>query len=316
MIMKFFRFYFLLILTIVFSLAATTIHLAYATSITYKESDFNKEELDLSSLSHEQKEQVLKILNNNSCSCGCSKGTWANCIKTDRKCPYSRPMGKKVVKMVKEGKSKDFILGFFEGWEEGNQRRKKKRRNEDPNKIYPVTTMNAPTKGPKDASVTIIEYTDYQCSFCKRVQPTLKKLLEEYPGKIRFATMNNPLSFHKKALPAALAARAAGKQGKFWEMHDILFKNTKALDDADLVKYAEKLGLNIEQFNKDRNNEDIKTEILKEQKQAVKNGATGTPAFFVNGKKLSGAKPLTSFKMAVEAALKDKKANKETKTKP
>jgi protein-disulfide isomerase len=166
--------------------------------------------------------------------------------------------------------------------------------------------MNAPVKGPDNAPVTIIEYTDYQCPFCKRVQPTLHTLFKEYEGKIRFASMSNPLSFHKNAMAAALAGRAAAKQGKFWEMHDLMFENSRALDDASLVKYAGQIGLDIEKFNADRNSEELKAYIKKEQAQAVKNGATGTPAFFINGKKLSGAQPISAFKAAVESALKAK----------
>jgi protein-disulfide isomerase len=209
-----------------------------------------------------------------------------------------------VFQKVKKDASTEYVRGFLEGYQVARKQFQQARKQEDPNKIYPITTMNAPVKGPKDAPVTLIEYTDYQCPFCKRVQPTIDSLLEAYPGKIRFATMCNPLPFHKNALPAALASRAARKQGKFWEMHHLLFENMKALDDASLVKYAKQLELNIEQFNKDRKDENLKKEILKEQAQAKKFGATGTPAFFVNGKKLSGARPLAQFKAAVEDALK------------
>lgn len=277
---------------------------------SYKASDYIKKELDSSALDNDQKDFLMKILNNYECTCGCSKGSWANCIKTDKRCPFSRPMGIEVVKLVKEGWSEEYIAGFFGGWRMGMKRNKKGKKSADPNKIYPVTTMNAPFKGPEDAPVTFIEYTDYQCPFCKRVQPTLKSLLESYPDKIRFAVMNNPLSFHKNALPAAMAARAAGKQGKFWEMHYLLFENSRALDDANLVKYAEKIGLDLEKFNVDRKDEKLKAEILKEQQQGVKNNASGTPAFFINGKKHSGARPLAYFKTAVEEALKAKKKSK------
>ncbi len=300
--MRNFRFSILYVLAVIYSLTLTAVQAAPIKPINYKEADFSKPELDLSSLNAEQKDFALKILNNNMCTCGCTKGTWANCIKTDIKCPFSRPVGARVVKMIKEGKSKGFILGFFDGWEEGNKR-KRRRAKDDPNKIYPVTIMNAPVKGPQDAPVTIIEYTDYQCPFCKKVRATVEELLNDYPGKIRYAVMNNPLPFHKKALPAALAARAAKNQGKFWEMHELIFENSKALDDANLLKMAKKIGLNIEQFNTDRNNEKLKAEIKKEQDQAVKNNARGTPAFFINGKKISGAQPLSRFKTAVDEAL-------------
>ncbi len=270
---------------------------------TFNEADFNKDELDLSGLNKEQKEFVLHLLNHNDCTCSCSKGSWANCIKNDSHCPFSRPMGASVVKMVKEGKNKDFISGVFAGWKEASDIRRNPPKPKDPNKIYPVTTMNAPVKGPENAPVTIIEYTDYMCPFCKRAQETINALFEEYQGKIRLAVLNNPLAFHKNALSLALASRAAARQGKFWQMRAMIFENPSSLQEADLVKLAQKLGLNIEQFNKDRNDAQLKAEILAEQKQALENGANGTPAFFINGKLLSGALPLGVFKEKIESAL-------------
>ena len=275
---------------------------------TYTEADFSKAELDLSGLNESQKKLVLKLLNEHNCTCGCTKGSWANCIKTDSHCPFSRPMGRKVVQMVKQGKSEEFISGYFAGWREGTKRKREAQRQEDPNRIYPVSTMHAPVKGPAKAPVTIIEYTDYQCPFCRRVQDTLREIEAEYEGKIRLAVMNNPLSFHKNALPAALAARAAGRQGKFWEMHELLFKNQAKLDEDNLVKLAQKLGLDIKRFNADRRDEKLKREIRAEQVQAIRNNATGTPAFFINGKKLSGAKPIQHFRNAIEEALKRAKS--------
>jgi protein-disulfide isomerase len=267
--MKNVRSFSLLFLVIILSLTFSIVPVVQAAPKNNKKNNQQKNTLDLTGLKKQQKELLRKIFN-----------------------------------QIKKGTSDDYVKGFLEGYQVARKQFQKGRKKEDPNKIYPITTMNAPFKGPKDAPVTLIEYTDYQCPFCKRVQPTIDDLLKEYPGKIRFATMCNPLSFHKKALPAALAGRAAGRQGKFWEMHHLLFENNKALDDANLVKYAKQLDLNIEQFNKDRKDENLKKEILKEQAQALKFGATGTPAFFVNGKKLSGARPLAQFKAAVEDALK------------
>lgn len=309
--MKIFRYVLFAVLAVIISMPVSAAEFKAKKPTTYTESDFSKKELDLSGLDEKQKEQVLKILNDYNCTCGCTKGTWANCIKTDIKCPFSCPMGAAVVKMVSLGKSDKRVLSFLDRfWKGSGGKGKGGKPKEDPNKIYPVTTMNAPVKGPKDAPVTLIEYTDYQCPFCKRVQPTIEALLKEYPDKIRFSSMNNPLSFHKQALPAAMAARAAGNQGKFWEMREILFENSRKLKDADLVGYAQDIGLDIDKFNTDRKDEKLKAEILKEQKQAVRNNATGTPAFFINGKKLSGARPLAQFKAAVDEALKAKKGGK------
>lgn len=290
---------------------ALSVNAAEVKPTNYKESDYRKDELDLSKLDEAQKILVMKILNHNSCRCGCTKGTLANCIKNDKGCSFSKMMGAKIAELIKEGKSEDFAVGFISGWNEATNKDKRRRPKEDPNKRYPVSVMNAPFKGPANAPVTIIEYTDYQCPFCQRVQQTLKNLFAEYPGKIRIATMNNPLGFHKNALPAAMAARAANKQGKFWAMHDLLYENARKLDDANLVKLAEKIGLNIEQFNKDRKDTVLEAEILKEQQQALKNNASGTPAFFINGKRISGAQPLAAFKEAVDEALKASKKGAE-----
>src|SRR5581483_2482422 len=107
---------------------------------------------------------------------------------------------------------------------------------------------DAPVKGPRDAPVTLLEFSDFQCPFCGRVGPTLKQLEDEYKGKLRIAFKNRPLPFHQNAQLAAEAALAAGDQGKFWEMHDKLFANQQALERADLEPYAQEIGLNVNQF--------------------------------------------------------------------
>jgi protein-disulfide isomerase len=147
----------------------------------------------------------------------------------------------------------------------------------------------AMSQGPEDAPITMIEVIDYQCPYCKKIQPTIEALLDQYSGKIRLVIMNNPLSYHKNALSAALAARAAREQGMFWEMHKLLLLNSNRLYGANLIRIAENLDLNIDAFNADRKDETIRDEILKEQAHVVRNGATGTPAFFINGRKVSSS---------------------------
>jgi hypothetical protein len=113
----------------------------------------------------------------------------------------------------------------------------------------------------------------------------------------------NPLSFHDKAMPTALAVTAAGKQGKFWEYYKTLFENNQALTDDDLKKYAKDLGLNVEQWEKDRASAEVKKVVEAQQAIALALGASGTPAFFVNGQSFSGAKPFEEFKVAIDAQL-------------
>ncbi|PIE64263.1 MAG: hypothetical protein CSA24_03140, partial [Deltaproteobacteria bacterium] len=164
-------------------------------------------------------------------------------------------------------------------------------------KLRPPST-NAP-----NAKVEIIEISDFQCPFCSRVNPTIAQIKKEYGDKVRFTFVHNALSFHKDAKPAAIAAVAAQNQGKFWEMHDKLFANQKALKPADLEKYATELGLDMARFKKDTKDPATAKFVDDNQAMAVALGATGTPAFFINGKNLRGAQPLPQFKAIIDAEI-------------
>ncbi len=115
---------------------------------------------------------------------------------------------------------------------------------------------------------------------------------------------HNPLGFHKRAMPAALASMAAHKQGKFWEYHDKMFANARALEDGDLERYATELGLNLAQWKADKGNAALRKQVENEQKAAVALGQGGTPAFFINGKAISGAQPFDKFKEIIDAEIK------------
>jgi protein-disulfide isomerase len=105
---------------------------------------------------------------------------------------------------------------------------------------------------------------------------------------------------HNRAMPAAMAAEAAGKQGKFWEMHDKLFQDPRALTDENFMKYAEEIGLDIDKFKKDLTDKGLEEKIKKQQNQGATLGARGTPAFFINGRFLSGAQPFEAFKKVID----------------
>ncbi len=173
---------------------------------------------------------------------------------------------------------------------------------------YRVEVGGAPVKGAKDALVTIVQFSDYQCPFCTRVEPTITKILDEYKGKVRVAWKDLPLPFHNNAMPAAMAARSAGEQGKFWEMHGKLFANQAALDRPSLDKYAQELGLNMGKFKASMDSEKHKKDIEADVAAGAKIGARGTPAFFVNGKFLSGAQPFEQFKVKIDDEIKNAEA--------
>lgn len=160
-----------------------------------------------------------------------------------------------------------------------------------------------PSIGPKNALVTIVGVSDFQCPFCSRAVSTLGKLLRTYPKELRIVFANNPLAFHSRAKAAALAALAAHRQGRFWKMHDMLFANQRKLTDENFQLWAIEGGLDIKQFNKDRGDPALLRQVEREQRAAAALGARGTPAFFINGQQLNGAQPFAKFKAVVDSAL-------------
>jgi protein-disulfide isomerase len=178
----------------------------------------------------------------------------------------------------------------------------------DDKTVYNIQPGNSYGKGGAEPLVTIIEFSEFQCPFCSRVLPTMKKIHETYGDKVRVVFKHNPLPFHKDATPASKAALAAGEQGKFWEMHDLLFANQRKLKEANLMSYAEQLGLNMAKFKTDMGNAKFDKMIKADQALAARFGARGTPGFFVNGRNLRGAQPFAKFKTLIDAELKKAEA--------
>ena len=143
-------------------------------------------------------------------------------------------------------------------------------------------------QGNPDAAIELVEYGDYQCPHCGRAYPIIKKIQKALGNNIKFVFRNFPLSnMHPDAASAAAAAEAAGVQGKFWEMHDTIFEHQNKLSEDDLYLYAEKLGLNVEQFQNDMLSEKIISKIEDDFESGMRSGVNGTPSFFVNGEKYS-----------------------------
>ncbi|MGH2897137.1 MAG: DsbA family protein, partial [Solirubrobacteraceae bacterium] len=146
-----------------------------------------------------------------------------------------------------------------------------------------------PSRGPANAPGVIVEFSDYQCPFCKRAEPTVTELLKKYPTQIRVVYRHMPLDgLHPRARPAAIASVCAEAQGKFWEYHDKLFENQQALNDEDLDKSATELGLDLAAFKTCLANPDTALRVQKDSEAARSVGITGTPAFLINGILISG----------------------------
>lgn len=172
--------------------------------------------------------------------------------------------------------------------------------------VQNVTVGLSPSKGPINAPVTIVMFSDFQCSACAATHPVLKKAIESYPNKIRFAVRYFPLEgVHANAWRAALAAAAANAQGKFFEYIDTLYAHQDALDDASLKKYAAELGLNVKQFELDFNSEKTAAVVRKDMADGESYGISGTPAIYVNGV-LVRHLSIEAFKAAIDKALGNK----------
>ena len=176
-----------------------------------------------------------------------------------------------------------------------------------PETNYAVPTDGRAQFGKDDALVTIVEFSDFQCPFCNRVNPTIKKIKETYPDDVRIVFRQLPLPMHPQAPNAARASIAANNQGKFWEMHDKMFANQRALTDDKLEAYATEIGLDVAKFKTDMSSDATKKMVDEDMKVAQQFGARGTPAFFINGRFINGAQPFEAFDTIIKAE-KDKAA--------
>lgn len=174
-----------------------------------------------------------------------------------------------------------------------------------------VSTDGAPFRGAADAPVTLVEFSDFHCPFCKRTQETLNQLLQRYAGKVKLVYRDFPLdSLHPQARQAAEAARCAHDQGKFWEYHDELFAHAPKAASDDLRRYAEQVKLDVAKFENCLSTGAHKAAVQKDVEEATRLGVTGTPAFFVNGRSLTGAQPFEAFARIIEEELTRKPAQR------
>ena len=171
-------------------------------------------------------------------------------------------------------------------------------------KYGPNPSDTKPVGCSSECPITVVEYSEYQCPFCSRVMPASLKLLKEYKGRVRWIVRDFPLGFHNRARPAAIAAKCSSEQGKFWEMYDTLFNNQRSLSDSDLKAYGKSIGLNQSKYEECLNNpEKALAQVEENYRSGEKLGVTGTPSYFVNGRKIDGALPYEALKDIFEEEL-------------
>ena len=188
------------------------------------------------------------------------------------------------------------------------QARKEEKPEEEDKTVWKVPVGDSPTMGSDHALVTIVEFSDFQCPFCKRVEDTLKKVKDEYGDKVRFVWKHEPLPFHPRAEPAAqltaFAYKEKGAKG-FWTAHDKLFEIQPKLEDADLEGVAKDMGLDVEKAKKAISTHKYKDLIDADAELADNMNASGTPHFFINGRRLVGAQPFEKFKSVIDDEIKN-----------
>lgn len=248
--------------------------------------------IDLAEIDPAVRADALRILNDTYCYCGCPR-TVAACLASRQDCSCvhcSERMAHFVMNEYKNGASTEdvehqLLSGFSEGFN-------------GPPKTFDEGEQ--PTKGPSEAQFTIVEFADFACPHCAGAFGTLNALLAKR-SDVKLTYYYFPLSFNgDKSIRAAEAAEEARRQGKFWEMAEMLFNNQLALSEADLMRYAEKVGLNMADFSKAMKERTHKKKVMKDKRLGESSGVESTPSLFVNGRPFGLARTLENFDMRLQ----------------
>ena len=170
-----------------------------------------------------------------------------------------------------------------------------------------VGVVGHPSRGPEDALVTIVAFSDFECPFCTKGAANLERLSASFDGKVRVVFRNMPLPMHAKAEAAALAGLAAHRQGKFWEMHDALFATQGKFDQDDLDALADEIGLDLEKYRRDIADPALAAALRQDIADAKALGINGTPSFLVNGRLVVGARPVDELTALVNSEIETAK---------
>jgi protein-disulfide isomerase len=174
--------------------------------------------------------------------------------------------------------------------------------------VRKINIKGSPYLGPEDAPVTLVLFSDFQCPYCARLDPQLMTLLDEFPEDLKIVYKNFPIRGHRYAVPAALAALAAARQGKFWPFHDELFATAK-LDMPAIDAIARKLKLDLKKFGVDRNSEEVRRELQRDFNDGRSIGVRGTPTLFINGRKVRD-RDMDNLRKLIRQAIAEKKGKK------
>ena len=252
----------------------------------------SSQRVDLEGLSESERAAFAQIVNEEICPCGCPR-SFSACLGEDTRCRPAILLGTWLRDQLREGVPGDVLAEMIAG-EVGAFSSKPK----------DIAVAGYAAKGAPKPRFLIVEYADFECAHCKAAAPVLERLAEKHPGSVRVVFKHFPLTFHTVAKRAAVAAEAAGKQGRFWEMHDAIFATQNLLDDELLLGHAKALGLDIDRFEKDWNDPATLAKVEQSRKEGETVGVEATPAIFVNGRPFQLPRTLEALelRLAMEEA--------------
>lgn len=231
--------------------------------------------VDVSSLTPRERREWSAFVSEIPAPCSDVKSSVAQCVLDKRNCARCVPAARFLMKQVRDGHPRELALEAYKA-------------RFDSERIKSIDLTDTPQKGPSAAPVTVVEWADFECPFCKRAAPIIEGMVDRFPGKVRFYFKVFPLSIHPHAEAASKAAFAAMNQDKFWEMHHKLFEKAPALENADLERYAKEIGLDLTKFKADLESPAVAARIARDKKQADQVGLQGTPLIFINGREFTG----------------------------
>lgn len=256
--------------------------------------------VDFTGLTAAQKALALKVLRTNPCPCGCTMKL-AECRTKDTGCSFSKSLAAIVVANVRKGANQDAILAALDA--SPLMHRSTPKLLEDP---VAIPVDGAPVLGPKDARVTLVEFSDFQCPYCSIAVVKLNAILKAYPNDVKLIFKQYPLEIHSQAALAAAAALAAHRQGKFWALHDAMFADRTHLSRQTILAMAGKAGLDVKRFQQDWDSPAVKQALARDQADGDKIGVEATPTIYIDGQRFNGDLDLTAVRPIIEKEIKRK----------
>ena len=256
--------------------------------------------IDMSGLSQSQQSTVLKVLREHDCSCQCGRKI-AQCRVEDPGCSYSVGLAVAVVRSIKAGNSEE------QAWADASATKWAQIQSNDKllSNAVSIPVAGAPSLGPANAPITLIEFSDFQCPYCAAAVPEIKALLKAYPTQVKLIFKQFPLETHSQADLAAAAALAAQKQGKFWELHDAMYSHYQELTRKNILALAKQIGLDMDRFETDLDSTEVRETVVRDVQDGDDAGVQGTPTLFVDGQRYNGPLVLSSMKTVVDDELKN-----------